>query len=135
MFRAAPFSTLVSIQRGTHEAQIRCITILTTLAATPAVALDRLVDIANDHWVEVTGEGSVNAAPDFARVALGVTNTEKTAGEAMAANAKAANALVSLIKSEGVAPADIQTSEVSISPMFSNPRQAKRPRRRSPAIA
>ena len=98
-----------------------CITILTTLAATPAAALDRLVDTANDHWVEVTGEGSVNAAPDFARVALGVTNTEKTAGEAMAANAKAANALVSLIKSEGVAPADIQTSEVSISPMFSQP--------------
>ena len=48
-----------------------CITILTALAATPAAALDRLVDIANDHWVEVTGEGSVNAAPDFARVALG----------------------------------------------------------------
>jgi uncharacterized protein len=94
-----------------------CITILTTLAATPAAALDRLVDIANDHWVEVTGEG--NAAPDFARAALGVTNTEKTADEAMAANAKAANALVSLIKSEGVAPADIQTSEVSISPMVS----------------
>ena len=44
---------------------------------------------------------------------------EKTAGEAMAANAKAGNALGSLIRSEGVAPADIQTSEVSISPMFS----------------
>ena len=50
---------------------------------------------------------------------LGVTNTGKTAAEAMPANAKAANALVSLIKSEGVAPADIQTSELSISPMFS----------------
>jgi uncharacterized protein YggE len=48
-----------------------------------------------------------------------VTNTEKTAGEAMAANAKAGNALGSPIRSEGVAPADIQTSEVSISPMFS----------------
>ena len=92
-----------------------CVTILTTLAVTPAAPLDRVVDIANDHWVEVTGESSVNAAPDFARV----TNTEKTAGEAMAANAKAGNALGSLIRSEGVAPADIQTSEVSISPMFS----------------
>ena len=89
-----------------------CITILTTLAATPAAALDRLVDIANDHWVEVTGEGSVNAAPDFART-LGVTSTGKTAGEAMAANAHSANALVSVIKSEAVAHADIQTSEVS----------------------
>jgi uncharacterized protein len=98
------------------------VTFLTTLAAASrATALDRLIDTGNDHWVEVTGEGSVNAAPHFARVTLGVTNTGKTAGEAMAANAKAANALVSLIKSEGVAPADIQTSEVSISPMFSQP--------------
>jgi uncharacterized protein YggE len=98
------------------------VTFLTTLAAaSPATALDRLIDTGNDHWVEVTGEGSVSATPDFARVTLGVTSTGKTAGEAMAANAKAANALVSLIKSEGVAPADIQTSEVSISPMFSQP--------------
>jgi uncharacterized protein YggE len=112
-----------------------CVTILTTLAVTPAAALDRLVDIANDHWVEVTGEASVNAAPDFARVALGVTNTEKTAGDAMAANAKAANMLVSLIKSAGVAPADIRPPKSRFRRCSRKPRQAKRPRRRSPAIA
>ena len=94
----------------------------TTLACvSPASALDRPTDTSNDRWVEVSGEGSVSAAPDFARVTLGVTSTGKTAGEAMTANAKAANALVSLIKSEGIAPADIQTSAVSISPMFSQP--------------
>jgi uncharacterized protein len=99
--------------------RLALVTFLTTLAAAaPATALDRSIDTGDDHWVEVTGEGSVNAAPDFARVTLGVTNTGKIAGEA-AANAKAANALLSLIKSEGVAPADIQTSELSISPMFS----------------
>jgi uncharacterized protein len=87
-------------------------------SASPAPALERLIDISNDRWVEVSGEGSVSAAPDFARVTLGVTTTERNAGEAMAANAKAANALVSLIKAEGVAPADIQTSGLSISPMF-----------------
>ena len=95
--------------------------LLALAAASPAPALERLIDISNDRWVEVSGEGSISAAPDFARVTLGVTTTEKNAGEAMAANAKAANALVSLIKSEGVAPADIQTSELSISPMFSQP--------------
>jgi uncharacterized protein YggE len=95
------------------------IAFLTTLAwATPASALD---SASNDRWVEVSGEGSVSAAPDFARVTLGVTSTGKTAGDAMASNAKAANALVSLIKIEGVAPADIQTSAVSISPLFSRP--------------
>jgi uncharacterized protein len=98
------------------------ITFLATLAAIPpAQALERLSDISNDRWVEVSGEGSVGAAPDFARVTLGVTSAGKNAGEAMAANAEAANALVSLIKAEGVAPADIRTSELSISPMFSNP--------------
>ena len=94
----------------------------TALAAvSPAQALERLVDISNDRWVEVSGQGSVSAAPDFAQATLGVASTGKTAGEAMAANAKAANALVSLIKADGVAPADIQTSEVSVSPMFSQP--------------
>ena len=95
---------------------------LTALAAaSPATAIEHPVDTGNDRWIEVTGEGSVGATPDFARVTLGVTSTGKNAGEAMGANARAANALVSLIKSEGVAPADIQTSEVSISPMFSQP--------------
>jgi uncharacterized protein len=95
----------------------------------PAQALERLIDISNDRWIEVSGEGSVSAAPDFARVTLGVTSAGRNAGEAMAANAKAANALVSLIKAEGVAAADIQTSDVSISPMFSqsSPGQASAP--------
>ncbi len=90
-------------------------------ALSPAQALERVIDISNDRWIEISGEGSVSAAPDFARVTLGVTTTAKNAGEAMAANARAASALVSLIKAEGVAPADIQTSELSISPMFSQP--------------
>jgi hypothetical protein len=90
-------------------------------AVSPTQALERLIDVSNDRWVEVSGQGSVSAAPDFAQATLGVTTRGKTAGEAMAANAKAANALVSLIKAEGVAPADIQTSDVSISPMFSEP--------------
>ena len=102
--------------------RLALITFVATLAAIPpAQALERVIDISNDRWVEVSGEGSVGAAPDFARVTLGVTSTGKNAGEAMAANAKAANSLVSLIKGEGVAPADIQTSELSISPMFSQP--------------
>jgi uncharacterized protein len=95
---------------------------LTALAAiNPAHALERLIDISNDRWVEVSGEGSVSAAPDFARATLGVTTTGETASEAMGTNAKTTTALLSLIKAEGVGPADIQTSDVSISPMFSQP--------------
>lgn len=80
-------------------------------------------DAGRDRWIEVTGEASVNARPDFARVTLGVTTTGKDAREATAANAKAVNALIMAIKGDGVAPVDIQTSSLSISPQFSNPRQ------------
>jgi len=97
-------------------------------AVSPAQAIERLIDIANDRWIEVAGEGAVSAAPDFALVTLGVTTTGKSVGEAMAANAKAANALVSVIKNEGVAPVDIQTSNIAISPMFSQlPRDEQGP--------
>jgi uncharacterized protein YggE len=100
------------------------------VAASNAEALEtRLIDINNDRWVEVTGEGAIAAAPDFARLTLGVTTAGKDAGETMAANAKTASALVALIKSEGVAPVDIRTSSMSISPMFSqqSPGQAREP--------
>jgi uncharacterized protein len=95
--------------------------VLIAFSAALAALSSAMADEANNRWIEVAGEGSVSAAPDFARVTLGVASTGKTAGEAMVANAKAANALVSLIKAEGVAPADIQTSEMSISPTFSQP--------------
>ncbi|MGH6799436.1 MAG: SIMPL domain-containing protein, partial [Roseiarcus sp.] len=103
--------------------------LLALAVVSPAQALERLIDVSNDRWIEVSGEGSVSAAPDFARLTLGVTTTGRNAGEAMAANAKAANALVSLIKADGVAPADLQTSGISISPMFSqaSPAQANAP--------
>lgn len=83
-----------------------------------ASAQQRVIEYNPDRWVEVSGEGAVSVVPDFAQVTLGVTSTAKDAREAMAANAKSANALVQFIKSEGVAPADIQTSGLSISPLF-----------------
>jgi len=81
----------------------------------------RLIDIIQERLVEVTGEASVSTPPDFARVTLGVTTTGRDARETMAANAKAVNALVSVIKGEGVAPTDIKTSSLSIAPIASNP--------------
>ena len=94
------------------------------VAMPPAIASEtHLTDDANTRWIEVTGEGSVSASPDFARVTLGVTTAGPDASDAMEANAKAANALVSLIKSDGVAAADIQTSGISISPTFAQQTQ------------
>jgi uncharacterized protein len=90
-------------------------------AAGPAFAQARLLAVDNARLIEVSGEASVSAKPDFARVTLGVATTGKDARDAAASNAKAVDAFISLIKGEGVAPADIQTSSLSISPEFSNP--------------
>ena len=99
-------------------------------AISPAHALERLIDISNDRWVEVTGEGSVSAAPDFAQVTLGVTSTGKTAGEAMAANAKAANALVSLIRARASLQPTSRPPRCRFRRCSRSPHPAKRPRRR-----
>src|SRR5271165_4480261 len=89
-----------------------------------AQAQVRLLDVSNPRVIEVSGEASVSAKPDFARVTLGVTTTGKDAREAMAANAKTVNELIALIKAEGVAATDIQTSNLSVSPQFSNAAQS-----------
>ena len=82
------------------------------------------------RYIEVTGQGHVEVAPDFARLTLGVTTTGKDASEALAANAKSVNALVALIKAEGVGAKDIQTSDLSISPIMNNPRSGAEEQRR-----
>ena len=87
----------------------------------PAAAQVRMIEMNPDRSIEVSGEASVEATPDFAKVTLGVTTSGKDAGEAMAANAKATNALIAALKGQGIAAADIQTSSLSISPTFANP--------------
>ncbi len=104
---------------------VAALAIAQAAAAPPAPAADtRLIEVSQDRSIEISGEGSVLATPDFARVTLGVTTTGKDAGAAMALNAKAVNNLIATLKSEGVAPADIQTSSLSISPTFANPTNA-----------
>ena len=93
------------------------------LSVSPVLAQSRLLEVNNPRTIEVGGEASVNATPDFARITLGVTTVGKDAREALAANAKSVSALIAAIKGEGVAAADIQTSSLSISPQFSNAAQ------------
>ncbi len=97
------------------------LTLAHAAGAPPGAADTRLLELNPERSIAVVGEASVEAAPDFARITLGVTTTSKDAGEAMAENSKAVGALIAALKGEGVAPADIQTSSLSISPTFANP--------------
>jgi hypothetical protein len=71
--------------------------------------------------VQVTGEGRAAIAPDMAVVSLSVTRMAETAEAALAANNEAMRAVLDALKQDGIAERDIQTSDFSIFPRYSQP--------------
>lgn len=68
--------------------------------------------------ISVTGEASVNVAPDMATVSLGVETTASTAQEAQRENSSKMSAVVTALKDAGIASDDIQTSNFSLHPVY-----------------
>lgn len=66
----------------------------------------------------VQAEGRSTRKPDLAVFTAGVATAGKTAGEAMAANAAQMNKVVAALKRAGIAERDIQTSNLSLSPVY-----------------
>jgi uncharacterized protein len=78
----------------------------------PALAL------AEAGQITVTGNASVQAAPDMASVSLGVTTTGTTAAEALTANSAALQAVLDRLAAAGIEAKDIQTSNLSVNPNY-----------------
>jgi uncharacterized protein YggE len=70
------------------------------------------------HSIVVTGSGSVATTPDKAQLSLGVSSDAKTASAVLRANAADMAKVIAAIKAQGIAPADIQTQFVSLSPRY-----------------
>jgi uncharacterized protein YggE len=68
--------------------------------------------------LNLTAHADVAQAPDTLRLTAGVVAAAPVAAEAMAANAARMTAVVAALKAAGVAPADIQTSSLSLSPQY-----------------
>ena len=68
----------------------------------------------------VVGHGSFEAAPDMATITMGVTAEARTAAAALASNSADTAKVLAVIKSAGVAPRDVQTSGLSLSPLWNN---------------
>jgi uncharacterized protein len=96
--------------------------ILKTLTLSTAItcALAAAAAAETTRTITVTGEGTVQAAPDQATISLGVTTTKDTAVEALAANSAAVAEVIAQLKAAGVAEADLQTSNLSLNPNWSN---------------
>jgi uncharacterized protein len=87
------------------------------LALTTAIALSMAGMVqAEAATITVTGEGIVQTQPDQATISLGVTTNGETAAAALADNSTALNTVLERLKAAGVADADLQTSNLSLSP-------------------
>lgn len=76
--------------------------------------------------ITVSGRGEASGVPDVASLTLSVVSQAKTAAEASQATARAATAVVDGIKALGVAPRDIATASLDLSPVYA--RDAETPK-------
>ena len=96
---------------------ISTVVMLSTPLAALALAQPVWADMLS-ATVSVTGEGHVAVAPDMATIALGVTTEGATAKAAMTTNSDALSAVMTRLKSTGIAERDLQTSGLSLGPRY-----------------
>ena len=68
--------------------------------------------------IVVTGEGSINVAPDIAEIRSGVTTRGKTVREATETNSKTMAAILSALTESGIPQKDVRTAQLSIQPVY-----------------
>jgi hypothetical protein len=88
---------------------------LATAAVAPALAQE-----ATRPMITVTGTGTVESAPDIATLSIGVTTQGDTAAAAMAANSASVEAVMARLTVAGIEPRDMQTSNLSLYPNWSD---------------
>jgi len=80
--------------------------------------------------LSLSASGEVRISPDQASLSAGVVTEANTAAEALRANARRMQAVYAALEAAGVAANDIQTSQLNVNPIYSQPSQ----RGGSPAI-
>ena len=82
----------------------------------------------------VTGQGSVDVAPDMAVLMLTVTREAASARAALDANSSAMKDVLIAMKEEGIEARDLQTSGFSIQPRYTYPSPKSSDKREPPRI-
>ncbi len=75
--------------------------------------------ISPTNTITVSGEGKVFAVPDTAEFTYTVQDTEKDVQSAQDAVSKAGNDILAYLKTQGIADADVQTTDYSVNPQYS----------------
>jgi hypothetical protein len=100
--------------------------LLATATATPAVAQTSTTAAIsplgpNSALLSLSAEGQSRRTPDLAIFTAGVVSRGTNAAQAMAANSRQMDAVVSAVRRAGIPDRDIQTSSLSLQPVYSNP--------------
>ena len=81
-----------------------------------------------EHTISVAGSGSVLVAPDVADLRLGVSVTKPTVKAARAQAAESMTKVIAALKKLGIADKDIQTTNLSLQPVYSYPQNGGTPK-------
>ena len=76
---------------------------------------------ATSALLTLTAEGKTARTPDLAVFNAGVTSQGKSAGEALSANSADMSRVIATLKKAGIADKDIQTSQISLNPIYGQP--------------
>lgn len=98
--------------------------LLLATSPTPAFAqtAQPAVEVApGNTLLTVSAEGKSLRKPDMAVFTAGVTTQGKTAAAALGDNSRAMTQVIAALKRAGIAERDVQTSNLSINPVYSNP--------------
>ncbi len=93
-------------------------------AATPAaaqIAQPAIEVAAGNTLLTVSAEGRSFREPDMAVFSAGVTTQGDTAATALAENSRAMTQVIAALRRAGIAERDIQTSNLSIQPIYEDP--------------
>jgi hypothetical protein len=89
--------------------------LLTACSSTPAPAA---APGGQQQGIVAHGEGKVTGIPDTVTLVLGAQTQSASARDALTQNNAKTGAIIAMLKAKGVAAKDVQTSDLSISPMY-----------------
>lgn len=91
-----------------------------SIAVLIGIAVQAKAETPAPRVLSVLGEAQVATVPDMAVISLGVTHTDKSAGAAMDRVNANAVALLEALTALDVAARDVQTDQLSVSPLWDN---------------
>ncbi len=100
---------------------------LALAVATPALAQQASTPVSTidptHTLLTVSADGKSTRAPDLASFSAGVTSQADTASAALGANSRDMGAVVASLRRAGIAPRDIQTSNLNLEPVYAPQRR------------